>query len=165
MVQGHKQELLRYGSTVLKKYEGMFVVDTKETKKGPGVVEDQINALITKCKGEVVRVEDWDERKLAYEIGGTTNGSYYLYYFTGEPETIGTLNREVKLSPLVLRALFLSIKEIPEPQVREEEPAEERREAPAGVEAKEDTPEEDTPEVKAEEPAEDAGETPEKTEE
>ena len=152
----------------MKKYEGMFVVDTKEVKKDPGVVEDQINALITKCNGEVVRVEEWDERKLAYEISGTTNGSYYLYYFTGEPETIGTLNREVTLSPLVLRALFLSIKEIPEPQVREEEATEERKEAPARVEAKEAPAtveaKEDTPEVKAEEPAEDAGETPEKTE-
>ena len=70
----------------MKKYEGMFVVDTREVKKDPGVVEDQINALITKCNGEVVRVEEWDERKLAYEISGTTNGSYYLYYFTGEPD-------------------------------------------------------------------------------
>lgn len=162
----------------MKKYEGMFVVDTKETKQGPGVVEDQINALITKCKGEVVRVEDWDERKLAYEISGTTNGTYFLYYFTGEPDTISTLNREVKLSPLVLRALFLSIKEIPEPEVREAEPAEERKVAPAAVKAEEapaavkaeEAPadveaKEVTPEVKAEEPAEDAGDAPEKTEE
>jgi small subunit ribosomal protein S6 len=135
----------------------MFVVDSREPKKGP--VEDQINALITKCKGEVVRVEPWDERKMAYEIGGTTNGSYYLYYFTGEPETISTLNREVKLSPLVLRALFLSIKEIPEPQVREErEPEAEER--PAEVKEAEEAP------PKAEAPAEEAPEvTPEKTEE
>ena len=99
----------------MNKYEGMFLVDAKESKKGASPMEEQISALIAKCKGEVVRWEIWDERKLAYEIGGTTNGTYYLFYFSGGQDTISLLNREVKLSTRILRALFLRIKEIPEP--------------------------------------------------
>jgi small subunit ribosomal protein S6 len=94
----------------------MFLVDSKESKKSTGSVEEGINALIEKCKGQVIRFEMWDERKIAYEINGTSNGTYYLYYFSGDPETISQLNRECKLSPLVLRALFLRVKKIPDPE-------------------------------------------------
>jgi len=100
----------------LKNYEGMFLVDTKELKKGAGSVEAQINALIEKCRGKVIRTEKWDDRKLAYDIKGSTNGSYFLYYFSGEQETVKLLNRECELSSLVLRALFLNITDIPEPR-------------------------------------------------
>jgi small subunit ribosomal protein S6 len=98
----------------LKTYEGMFVVDSKECKKNSGTVEDQVQALIAKCGGEVKEFLKWDERKLAYEIKGNTVGTYYLSYFTGDSETIHKLNRECQLSPVVLRALFLNITEIPE---------------------------------------------------
>lgn len=99
----------------MKSYEGMFLVDTKESKKSSDSVEEQIRNLIKKCGGQVSVFERWDDRKLAYEVKGTTNGTYYLLYFTGDHETVGKLNRECELSPVVLRAMFLRIKKIPDP--------------------------------------------------
>ncbi|MFH2002445.1 MAG: 30S ribosomal protein S6 [Planctomycetota bacterium] len=98
----------------MKNYEGMFLIDTKEAKKGSEAIEGTIKGLIEKCKGQVIRFEKWDECRLAYEINGVINGTYYLYYFSGETDTIKTLNREIQLSSKVLRALFLRVKEVPE---------------------------------------------------
>ncbi|MBU0754561.1 MAG: 30S ribosomal protein S6 [Planctomycetes bacterium] len=103
----------------MKNYEGMFLIDSREYKKNPNEVEDQIKSLIEKCKGEIVRFEKWDERKLAYEIKGATSGVYYLYYFKGDADTIRLLNREVAISPLVLRLLSIRLNTIPEQTVRE----------------------------------------------
>jgi len=99
----------------------MFLVDSKSLKKGSDEVVDHIKALISKSEGKVVEFGKWDERKLAYEIKGTVNGTYYLCYFTGGPDTITVLNRECELSPLVLRALFLKIAAIPDFSVNEPE--------------------------------------------
>jgi small subunit ribosomal protein S6 len=146
----------------------MFLVDSKESKKSSGSPEEGINALIEKCKGSVIRSELWDERKIAYEINGTTNGTYYLYYFSGDPETISQLNRECKLSPLVLRALFLSIKKIPDPETtkpRDREDAFGDRDSSPEKKDRDDAPKADAepaPEAKeAAEPAATAVETEE----
>ena len=98
----------------MKNYEGMFVVDTRESKKGVDSVEDEVKGLISKCGGDPAWLMKWDDRKLAYEIKGSTHGTYFLSYFSGESDTVQKLSREIKLSPLVLRALFLRIKSIPD---------------------------------------------------
>lgn len=144
---------MKYGSTVLKTYEGMFLIDSKEAKKGSEVVEGVINGLIEKCKGQVVRFEKWDERRLAYEVDGVINGTYYLYYFTGEADTISTLNREIQLSSNVLRALFLRIKEVPEVVVRKPEDESEEKEGEGSGEKTEG-------EASSTADAADAGDTP-----
>jgi len=98
----------------LNNYEGMFLVDAKVQKKDDKETEEVIRSLIAKCGGEVIELIDWDERKLAYEVKGATNGAYYLSYFSGESDTVKNLNHEIELSQVILRALFLSIKEIPD---------------------------------------------------
>ena len=112
----------------MKIYEGMFLVDAKEARKASASMEDHIRGLVAKCGGEIKVFEKWDERKLAYEIKGTRNGTYYLTYFTGLDDTVSRLYRECELSPILLRALFLRVKKVPEP--RREEP----EEAPAAEE-------------------------------
>lgn len=110
----------------MKNYEGMFLVDTKESKKGDDSIEEDIKALISKCGGETAWLMKWDDRKLAYEIKGASHGLYFLTYFSGESDTIQKLNREIELSPLLLRALFLRIKDIPDMESQMKRPAEER---------------------------------------
>ena len=105
----------------MKIYEGMFLVDTKEARKSSASVEEHIRNLVAKCGGEIKVFDKWDERKLAYEIKGTRNGTYYLTYFTGVEDTVSRLYRECELSPVLLRALFLRVKKVPEPKREEPE--------------------------------------------
>lgn len=95
-------------------YEGMFVIDLSEVKKDTNEVEEIVEGLIKKCGGELAALARWDERKLAYDIKGRDSGLYTLTYFHGGQETVKHLNHECRLSSVVLRALFLRLKEIPD---------------------------------------------------
>jgi ribosomal protein S6 len=98
----------------LNTYEGMFVIDTKEIRKGPEEAEEKIRGLITKVGGELAEIMRWDERKLAYEINGRDSGLYMLTFFRGGPDVVKDLNRECQLSSFVLRLLPLRIKDVPD---------------------------------------------------
>jgi ribosomal protein S6 len=93
----------------------MFVVHNREGQKEPDLVE-MITGLITKSGGELVSIEKWDDRKLAYDIDGHSQGIYYLTFFTGDIDTVQKLRRECRLSDTVLRALFLAIEKFPTPE-------------------------------------------------
>ncbi|MFO0985071.1 MAG: 30S ribosomal protein S6 [Planctomycetota bacterium] len=100
----------------MKQYEGMFVVHNKEGRKELDYLQELVSGLITKCGGQIASIEKWDERKLAYDIDGHSQGIYYLAYFTGDSETVQKLRHECRLSDTVLRALFLAIDKIATPE-------------------------------------------------
>lgn len=100
----------------MKHYEGMFVVQNREGQKEPDPMVELITGLITKSGGELVSIEKWDDRKLAYDIDGHSQGIFYLTYFTGDENTVQKLRRECRLSDTILRALFLAIDKIPTPE-------------------------------------------------
>jgi small subunit ribosomal protein S6 len=100
----------------VKQYEGMFVVHNREGHKELDFLVELISGLITKCGGEVVSIEKWDDRKMAYDIDGHSQGIYYLTFFTGDGDTVQKLRRECRLSDTVLRALFIAIDKLPTPE-------------------------------------------------
>ena len=63
--------------------------------------------MIEKRSGEIVSLQKWDERRLAYEINDKTRGTYILVYFNAEPDQITKLERDINLSEDVMRALIL----------------------------------------------------------
>ena len=56
---------------------------------------------------EIVSIEKWDERKLAYEISGKSRGTYILCYFRDEGRSIRDIERTVRLSEQIMRVLIL----------------------------------------------------------
>src|SRR5262245_66260084 len=99
----------------------MFVVHNREGHKELDFLVELITGLITKCGGELVSIEKWDDRKLAYDIDGHSQGIYFLTFFKGDIDTVQKLRRECRLSDTVLRALFLAIEQFPTPEDRSEE--------------------------------------------
>ncbi|MEW6746498.1 MAG: 30S ribosomal protein S6 [Planctomycetota bacterium] len=117
----------------MRPYEGMFVVHNKEARKELDYLQEHIQGLVAKSGGRMVSCQKWDDRKLAYEIDRQSHGIYYLTYFEGEQDTVRNLRREVRLSELVLRALFLAIERIPD--LRELEAEAQKRPADGEVDA------------------------------
>jgi small subunit ribosomal protein S6 len=91
----------------------MFVVHNREGRSELDFLVEMITGLITKCGGELVSIEKWDDRKLAYDIDGHSQGIYYLTFFKGDGDTVQKLRREVRLSDTVLRALFIALDKFP----------------------------------------------------
>lgn len=87
----------------MRSYETMFIVH-------PDVVGDELKALVEKFKGviaerggEVVRVDEWGTRTLAYPIQKLTRGSYFIFYFQAGSDMVAELERRLRIDDKILR--------------------------------------------------------------
>lgn len=94
----------------MRKYETMFILK-------PNTEEDNRNAIIEKFKniisdgGEVISVDDWGLRKLAYEIQKVKDGYYYLVTFNATNEIILELERNYRIMDAVMRFIVINLEE------------------------------------------------------
>ncbi len=95
----------------MKRYEGLFLFDTAAVREW-AAIEEEIRRLLGRIGGELLVCVKFDERKLAYEIKRRKRGTYVLTYFDAPPERLADLERDVQLSEVVLRALFLRAEQL-----------------------------------------------------
>jgi small subunit ribosomal protein S6 len=111
-------------------YEGMFLFGAAAATE-PQAAEAHVRRFIEAHGGNILVLKKWDERKLAYEVGGNKRGTYFLTLFTAPPASVTQIERDVKLSEDVLRVLILkaegmSAEEIQNHEPQKPEPREER---------------------------------------
>jgi small subunit ribosomal protein S6 len=98
----------------MKIYETTIIFD-------PGLEEARINEEVERVSqsigqagGEVIEVQRWGKRKLAYNIRKRRDGTYVHVKHKSPPELIAEMDRRFRLSELVLRHLtVLAVKESP----------------------------------------------------
>ncbi len=89
-------------------YESVFVLKPDmEEEVREGLIE-RIKAIITDNNGEIVEVETWGNKKLAYEINDLKNGYYTVINFKGETITVNELERNYKIIDGVIRYLIIN---------------------------------------------------------
>jgi small subunit ribosomal protein S6 len=91
-------------ATKTNQYEAMFLFGSAfagEVEKAVGISR----GIIERHGGQVLVAKKWDERKLAYEIGGQKRGLYVITYFTAPGTAVGGIERDVNLSEDVLRVM------------------------------------------------------------
>ena len=119
----------------MNQYEAMFLMGPKGTAE-PEAALAMCRGVIERHGGTINVLKKWDERKLAYELGGQKRGMYIISFFRALGTAVTGIERDVKLSEdilrvLVLRADHLNEQEMaavePQPiQVREERPSYDR---------------------------------------
>jgi small subunit ribosomal protein S6 len=117
-------------------------------------ITDKYRSIVTQTGGEILAVEKWDRRRLAYEVAGKREGIYILMYFRGEAAVAAELDRVMKLSEDVMRHLIVRDEVGQAAQAQERasrpssRPAERPQEAPAAEATSEvETAVEETPEA------------------
>ena len=87
------------------KYETTFILD-------PGLDEAHVNEEVEKVTqwiktlgGEVIEVQRWGKRRLAYEINRRRDGIYTLLLYQGPGTVVKELERRFHLNESVLRSL------------------------------------------------------------
>jgi small subunit ribosomal protein S6 len=66
-----------------------------------------VNKLLENNGGEIVEVDEWGVKKLAYEINGKGNGYYVNLYFNAPAEAIAVVERNLRIHDNVMRYLTL----------------------------------------------------------
>jgi small subunit ribosomal protein S6 len=66
-------------------------------------------ALMTKDGGEIIKKDEWGNRKLAFPINKSFRGIYVNYDFVGTPENVAEMERLMRIDDNVLRHLIVRI--------------------------------------------------------
>ncbi len=88
------------------KYEAMVVFSVKNG-------EEQVQNLVAKftdlikANGELINVDEWGKRKLAYDINYESDGYYVVYTFTSKTDFPAEFERIINITDGVLRSLVL----------------------------------------------------------
>ena len=85
-------------------YETMLVFSVANGDESVTALVEKFKALI-EANATIESIDEWGKRKLAYPINYETEGYYMLVNFTSEPEFPAELDRIVKITEGVLRAL------------------------------------------------------------
>ncbi|MCK7519187.1 MAG: 30S ribosomal protein S6 [Ignavibacteriales bacterium] len=70
---------------------------------------DAIEALIKNSKGEIVKVDKWGKRRLAYPIRKMREGYYVFISYQMEPTEIVNLKRALGYNEQVLRYIVVRV--------------------------------------------------------
>jgi len=88
------------------KYEAVIVFSLKNG-------EDAVKALVTKFSdlikehAELIDIDEWGKRKLAYDINYESEGYYVVYHFDSKPEFPDEFERIINITDGILRSLVV----------------------------------------------------------
>lgn len=91
------------------KYEIMLILSSKQTDKEIEKNLKEIKGLIAENGFELVDEDLWGVREMAYSIKGNSKGYYVVYNFTGEPEGMQELAKDLHLHGGILRHLMSKV--------------------------------------------------------
>lgn len=142
-------------------YELGLIINPEVSEEETRAVLDRVEQIVANYGGQIVRVNQWGRRRLAYPIERHRDGFYIFVDMILTPETVSELERTLKVSETVLRHMTKKRdpkavqKEREEREARaaaaaasaqESEAAATQEQAPVATEATE-APKEETPTV------------------
>ena len=92
----------------MRRYESVVILDPEMPDDDIRTFTEKYSQLIKTNGGEIIKIEDWGFKRLAYLVKKKEKGRYILFDFVGLPALITELERQFKISEEVLK--FLSVK-------------------------------------------------------
>ncbi len=94
----------------MKNYELVYVLRPVIEDEAKDAVLDKVKAII-EASGEVVAVDVWGVKKLAYEIQKLREGFYVLVTFKANVDVPKELDRNLKINDNVIRHMVINLDE------------------------------------------------------
>lgn len=96
----------------MRNYELVCILDPQAGEGQYEQLVERYEALLEENGGQVVQIDNWGLRRLAYTSSSLKNrhqGYYVLYQFAAEPTAIEGLEQTLKLDEVVLRYLVTAV--------------------------------------------------------
>lgn len=95
----------------MRNYELMYIINTSvDDEKRPAVIE-KYKQIIVDNGGEIVKVDEWGKRRLAYEVNKNREGYYVLMNFKSSTGACQELERLIKIDEEILKHLVIRLEE------------------------------------------------------
>jgi len=91
-------------------YEVLFIIPGSYNDSEVPTIKEKVVSFITKVGGQITKDQDYERRKLAYNINHESFGYYWLMEFDVEGKNIKELNHQLKLTPEILRYILVKAK-------------------------------------------------------
>jgi len=88
-----------------KRYETAILFDPELPEDARKEFLGKLSGIVAGYKGEVLKIDDWGNRKLAYPIKKRSNGFYTFLLYTGSRGVVEEVERNIKISEGILRHL------------------------------------------------------------
>ena len=87
------------------KYETVYILDPGYDETRAGEEADKVSGWIKDIGGEVVEVQKWGKRRLAYEVNKKRDGVYTIFVFQVPCPGVNEVERRLRLNEDVMRVL------------------------------------------------------------
>jgi len=90
-------------------YELMFIVNGELTKEDAGSEFEKFKEIVEKGNGEILKVDEWGLKKLAYPIKKKNTGYYYVVLLKADYELVKEIERNFRINENLFRHLFVKL--------------------------------------------------------
>lgn len=88
-------------------YEFTYIINPVLEEDKFKETTEKVNKLVEDNGGDIVEVDEWGIKSLAYEINGKSNGYYVNMYFNAPAAAIEVIERNVRINDDIMRYLTL----------------------------------------------------------
>ena len=92
----------------MRRYEAVVILHPDMGEDDVRNFTEKYTELVKTSGGEIIKIEDWGLKRLAYLVKKKEKGRYILFDFVGNPALISEMERQFKISEDVMK--YLSVK-------------------------------------------------------
>ncbi|MEA1967816.1 MAG: 30S ribosomal protein S6 [Thermodesulfobacteriota bacterium] len=105
----------------MRRYETIFIADPDLQEKVQKNLFEKFTNLIDQEKGIIVDVDDWGNKKLAYEINKKSRGHYVCMTYVGTGELVKELERNFRLDDKIMKFMTILLEKEVDPEALKQE--------------------------------------------
>ena len=94
-----------------REYETTYILKPDISTDGISAVNAKIRGIIEAGQGNLLKVENWGRRKLAYEVQKNLKGVYLHFNYLGPAGLVEEVERNLRLSDQVIRYYSVKVEE------------------------------------------------------
>ena len=95
----------------MRKYEIIFIAHPDLDEENLNNVVEKVKGWIADDKGEVVSVDNWGKKKMAYRIRKVREGQYVLITANMEPNAVKNLSQNMRFVESIMRSMITLVEE------------------------------------------------------
>lgn len=92
----------------MRHYETLFIINPDLSEEETASVVEKFSAILTDRGSNLVKVDQWGRRRLAYEVKKFNKGFYVLFEYGATPEAVAEMERIFKIDERIIR--YLTVK-------------------------------------------------------
>lgn len=90
-------------------YEKVLILNPTLEDSGAEEIVGKIRDVILKQGGEIIKIDNWGRRKLAYELNKQQKGNYVLMHFKAPSATILEIEKYCRMVDTILKFMVLKL--------------------------------------------------------